>query len=249
MKRLFVEFPMINFADFLHWTSIIAQDAAPAAGPSAFMKTIENSIWIGIGFCAVGGLFTGILLLSRIRKKRFPGAAAEQNFLTEIGECLDKADYDGALAVCDNPGLWDKALPQLTQFAVQARDEPMKKLRQAVVDRFERDILSGLERLNAWVGTAIKTAPQLGLLGTVLGMINAFAKIAGAAATGVDPKELSADISFALWTTAAGMAISIPLIVIQGTAANSIRKLTENIDEGTGILLDDLAAAKTRGSA
>jgi biopolymer transport protein ExbB/TolQ len=80
-------------------------------------------------------------------------------------------------------------------------------------------------------------------------MINAFAKIAGAAATGVDPKELSADISFALWTTAAGMAISIPLIVLQGSASNSIKKLQENIDEGTGILLDDIAAAKAKAKA
>ena len=77
-------------------------------------------------------------------------------------------------------------------------------------------------------------------------MINAFAKIAGAAATGVDPKELSADISFALWTTAAGMAISIPLIVMQGATSNGIKKLQERVDEGTGALLDELAAAKAQ---
>jgi biopolymer transport protein ExbB/TolQ len=75
-------------------------------------------------------------------------------------------------------------------------------------------------------------------------MINAFAKIAGAAATGVDPKELSADISFALWTTAAGMAISIPLIVMQGAASNGMKKLQERIDEGSGAFLDELATAK-----
>lgn len=68
------------------------------------------------------------------------------------------------------------------------------------------------------------------------------------AATGVDPKELSADISFALWTTAAGMAISIPLIVIQGSASNGIKKLQENIDEGTGTFLDSLAEAKAKVS-
>ena len=131
-------------------------------------------------------------------------------------------------------------------LAIQNRTEPMKKIRQMVGERFERDILASLDSLNSWVGTAIKTSPQLGLLGTVLGMINAFSKIAGAAASGVDPKELSADISFALWTTAAGMAISIPLIVLQGAAGNSIKKLQETIDEGTGILLDDMAAARAR---
>lgn len=240
---------MISVVDFLNVIGMLAQEAAPAAGPSTFMKVIENSIWAGIALCAAGGMYAGILLIRRVGQKQFPGAEAEQAFLNEVGECLERSDFDAALQVCDNPSLWNRALPQLTQLALQSRDEPMKKIRQIVGERFDRDILGSLDRLNSWVGTSIKTAPQLGLLGTVLGMINAFAKIAGAAATGVDPKELSADISFALWTTAAGMAISIPLIVLQGSATNSIKKLQENIDEGTGILLDDLAAAKAKAKA
>ena len=75
---------------------------------------------------------------------------------------------------------WNRALPQLATLAVQQRDRPIGKIRQMLLERFERDIMTGLDRLNSWVSTAIKTAPQLGLLGTVLGMINAFAKIAGA---------------------------------------------------------------------
>ena len=159
-------------------------------------------------------------------------------------EHLEKRDFDAAAQVCDDPAVWNKALPQLALVAIQNRGEPMKKVRQIVGERFERDVLGSLEVLNSWVGTSIKTAPQMGLLGTVLGMINAFAKIAGAAASGVDPKELSADISFALWTTAAGMAISIPLIILQSAATNSIKKLQESVDESGGLFLDELALAK-----
>mgnify|MGYP003498305015 CR=1 FL=1 len=153
---------------------------------------------------------------------------------------------EGALALCDTPTLWNRALPQLAMLAVQQRDRPVGKIRQMLMERFERDIMSGLDRLNSWVATAIKTAPQLGLLGTVLGMINAFSKIAGAASSGVDPKDLAMDISFALWTTAAGMAISIPLIVINSAAQNKINGLQESVDEGLGPLLEDLAAARQR---
>jgi len=83
----------------------------------------------------------------------------------------------------------------------------------------------------------------------VLGMINAFAKIAGASSSGVEPKELAQDISFALWTTAAGMAISIPLIVLNSAAQNKINRLQESIDEGLGTLFEDLQAAKQRTDA
>lgn len=230
---------MISFPDAFHTPLTFA---APQV--STFMWLVEQSIWIGIAACAGGGMLAGILLMRRVKQKSFPGKEAERLFMDDMGEHLDKRDYEGAEQLCDDPAVWSKALPQLALIALQNRELPFKKIQQIVGERFERDILSSLENLNSWVGTSIKTAPQLGLLGTVLGMINAFAKIAGAAASGVDPKELSADISFALWTTAAGMAISIPLIVLQGAAQTRIKKLSESIDEGTGEFFDQFAASR-----
>ncbi|RLT19473.1 MAG: MotA/TolQ/ExbB proton channel family protein [Planctomycetota bacterium] len=213
---------------------------------SFMMKVVENSIWVAIALCAMVGAFCGYLLFRRIKQKSFPGVAAEQTFLNDLGECLDRNDFDEVLAMCDTPALWNRALPQLATLAVQQRDRPIGKIRQMLMERFERDIMTGLDRLNNWISTSIKTAPQLGLLGTVLGMINAFSKIAGASNSGVEPKELAADISFALWTTAAGMAISIPLIVLNSAAQNRINGLQESVDEGLGPILEDLAAAQNR---
>lgn len=230
---------MISFPELFFSSLTLA-----AAQVSTFMWLVEQSIWVGIAICAAGGMLTGVLLMRRVKQKSFPGKEAEQLFLGDMSDLLEKRDYEGAEQLCDDPAVWNRALPQLALIALQNRELPMKKIQQTVGERFERDILSSLENLNSWVGTSIKTAPQLGLLGTVLGMINAFAKIAGAAASGVDPKELSADISFALWTTAAGMAISIPLIVIQGAAQTKIKKLAESIDEGTGEFFDQLAASR-----
>ncbi len=232
-----------NSAGFMF---LLAQDQKVEV--SFMMKVVENSIWLGIGACAMLGAFCGYLLFRRIKQKSFPGVEAEQAFLNDIGECLDRDDFDGALALCDTPELWNRALPQLATLALQQRGNSIGKIRQMLMERFERDIMTGLDRLNNWVSTSIKTAPQLGLLGTVLGMINAFSKIAGASNSGVEPKELAADISFALWTTAAGMAISIPLIVLNSAAQNRINGLQESVDEGLGPFLDDLAEAQKRNS-
>lgn len=207
---------------------------------SFLMKFVENSIWGGIAACAGWGMYCGILLLRRIRKKRFPSSAAEQAFLNDVSDAVGNRDYDRALGLCDSPEVWEKALPQLITLAIQNRDRPLKKIRGILAERYDRDIVASLDRLNAWVNTSIKTAPQLGLLGTVLGMINAFAKISGAAASGVDPKDLAADISFALWTTAAGMAISIPLIVLAGLATNRMTLMSETVDEGLGQFFEEL---------
>jgi len=56
-------------------------------------------------------------------------------------------------------------------------------------------------------------SPLLGLFGTVLGMIDAFQQLEGAGST-VDPAILSGGIWVALLTTAAGLAVAIPTIIL-----------------------------------
>ncbi len=56
-------------------------------------------------------------------------------------------------------------------------------------------------------------SPLLGLFGTVLGMIEAFARLESAG-TAVDPAVLSGGIWEALLTTAAGLAVAIPAIIV-----------------------------------
>ena len=42
------------------------------------------------------------------------------------------------------------------------------------MDRFQRDVMSDLEYRLSWVSTVIKSAPMIGLFGTVFGMMGAF---------------------------------------------------------------------------
>ncbi|MGH1441745.1 MAG: MotA/TolQ/ExbB proton channel family protein [Cellvibrionaceae bacterium] len=65
-------------------------------------------------------------------------------------------------------------------------------------------------------------SPLLGLLGTVLGMIEAFQKLQGAGST-IDPAILSGGIWEALLTTAAGLVVAIPTVV----ALNWLEQLIE----------------------
>lgn len=206
----------------------------------------ENAIWAGIAGAAIYGLYCVILLMRRVKQKGFPSIAAEQAFLRDVSERLGSGDFDGVIQLCDTPELWARAVPQLAMVGVQSRDLPIKKIRQLLGQRFERDILAGLENISAWVATMIKIAPMLGLLGTVVGMINAFKKIAGASESGVDPSALAGDISFALWTTAAGISIAVPLLVLGASVGVKMGRLQESVKESLSAILDDLDAAKSR---
>lgn len=69
-------------------------------------------------------------------------------------------------------------------------------------------------------------APLLGLLGTVLGMIDAFRQLAGGGSQ-VDPSVLSAGIWQALLTTAAGLIVAIPAVAV----LNWFERIAERVHE------------------
>ncbi len=68
-------------------------------------------------------------------------------------------------------------------------------------------------------------SPMIGLFGTVLGMIKAFRTIATSGST-PEPGALALDISQALFTTLAGLAIAIPAIAVYNILRNRVQRLT-----------------------
>lgn len=68
-------------------------------------------------------------------------------------------------------------------------------------------------------------SPMIGLFGTVQGMISAFRTIATSGTT-PKPGELAMDISTALFTTLAGLAVAIPAIAVYNILRNRVQRLT-----------------------
>lgn len=78
------------------------------------------------------------------------------------------------------------------------------------IEETGRHVVHDLERYLTTLGTIATIAPLLGLLGTVLGMIEVFTKLV--ASGGADLNGLSGGISKALLTTAAGLFVAIPAV-------------------------------------
>lgn len=90
------------------------------------------------------------------------------------------------------------------------RHQGREIMKEAIEDT-GRHVVHELERFLNALGTIAAISPLLGLLGTVIGMIQAFDSIT---AQGVgDPKVLSGGIGVALITTAAGLLVAIPALV------------------------------------
>ena len=195
---------------------------------------LGNIIYLVIFLIALWGAFCVVMVWSRVRQKQFSSEAMQTLFLEAVEDPLSKGDYDAAAEVCEGDR---RATCQLAQLAIENRKIGFGKVKQLVADRFQRDVLQDLEYRLSWVYTVIKTAPMIGLLGTVLGMMAAFSKLADPNAT-VEVSKLAMDIQFALITTALGLAIAIPLVLCTAYINVAIRKMEDLVSYGLNQFLE-----------
>lgn len=99
-------------------------------------------------------------------------------------------------------------------------------------------VVHELERYLNTLGTIAAVAPLLGLLGTVVGMIKVFAEIM-AQGTG-NASALAGGISEALLTTAAGLTVAIPALVMHRYFVGRIDGIVVELEQETIKLVDAL---------
>ena len=115
-------------------------------------------------------------------------------------------------------------------MAVRARAQ---NLPDALIrEELERQAAEVLESLRSWfrpLEVIATLAPLLGLFGTVLGMISAFQQLEQAG-NQVNPAILSGGIWVALLTTAVGLAVAIPTVVLLNWLERKVDRLAHEMD-------------------
>ncbi|MFH1267144.1 MAG: MotA/TolQ/ExbB proton channel family protein [Planctomycetota bacterium] len=199
-----------------------------------------------LALIALWGAFCVIIVWRRAGQTRFRSEQEQSEFLDALDQNLAAGDYDGAVELCNGD---HRAMVQLAMLALVNRNIGYTKIRILLSDRFQRDVLSDLEYRLSWVYTVIKTAPMVGLLGTVVGMMGAFSKLAAGRGENVDPTLLADNISLALITTACGLAIAIPLVLCTASINVRIRKLEDLVGSGLTRFLESFRASIKRAPA
>ena len=91
------------------------------------------------------------------------------------------------------------------------------------------EIIPQLEKRTPYVGLFASIATLLGLLGTIMGLIEAFTAVANA-----NPAEkadlLSASISVAMNTTAFGLMVAIPLLVTNSVLTAKTAEIIDSLE-------------------
>ena len=123
----------------------------------------------------------------------------------------------------------------------QLRGIEEAKIREEVV-RIGTEILESLRSWLRPLEVIASLAPLLGLFGTVLGMIDAFAELENAG-NQIDPSVLSGGIWEALLTTAVGLAVAIPTVAVLNWLERAVDRAAHAMDNAvTRIFTEDLSA-------
>ena len=154
-------------------------------------------------------------------------ALRNRGLWNEISPLLVQGNFKGAVQLTANS---NAAIGQILSYGLariasaRRRDDIEKAMEESLMD-----IVPKLEKRTHYLATFANLATLLGLLGTVVGLINAFAAVAT-----VNPSEkanlLSASISVAMNCTAFGLMTAVPLLVIHAVLQTKTTELIDSLE-------------------
>lgn len=182
---------------------------------------------------------------------RAKGKGSIKSFVQKIRSLVSNGNIPQAISECDRQkgsvaNVVKAGLVKYTELANNNTIEPEKKIAMIQKDIEETTSLEMpmLEKNLVILATIASIATLIGLLGTVLGMIKAFAGLAQAGAP--DSVGLANGISEALINTALGIGTSALAIVFYNLFTSKIDALTYGIDEAGYSIVQNFTATQKR---
>jgi biopolymer transport protein ExbB len=170
------------------------------------------------------------IVLERLISLRRPKVMIPE-IISVVDSLSNIDDLKLAISICEkNKG----AFANIILTGLQNQDAPAEEIREMLTDQGRQEVRT-LERGLSTLDTIAGTAPLLGLLGTVLGMIKVFTVISQQG-TG-QASSLAGGISEALITTATGLVIGILALLMYNYFANRAENYILDIEKYTSKLL------------
>jgi len=199
-----------------------------------FMDMLSN---MGIG----GNIVMAVLLLLSILAiyilvERYFAIRKEsledEDFLMSIRKFVEEKNIDQAKKLCKNT---DSPISRMIEKGLNRIDKPMTDISSAIENQGKLEIYK-MDNKIANLATISGAAPMIGFLGTVIGMIIAFQKMARE--TTVSPADLAGGIYTAMITTAAGLVVGIIAYISYNYLVNKVDKVIFQLEARTTEFLD-----------
>jgi len=173
-------------------------------------------------------------------------ASRNRSLWNDLAPLLAQGNFKGAVELT---GRSDSAIGQILNYGLariqsaRRRDDIEKAMEESLME-----VVPKLEKRTHYLATFANLATLLGLLGTVMGLINAFAAVAT-----VNPAEkanlLSASISVAMNCTAFGLMTAVPLLVIHAFIQTKTTELVDSLEMASVKFLNAITERRSEAAA
>jgi biopolymer transport protein ExbB len=156
-----------------------------------------------------------------------------REFMDTMRQVLRQNRIQEAIGICDET---NAPVARIMKAGILRHNRGKDEIREAIEDAGHLEI-PRLERYLSALATCANIAPLLGLLGTVAGMIKAFAMIQYKEGQ-VNPSDLAEGIGNALVTTAAGLTVAIPILVVYNYYVTRVDNMVIEMEISSSELVD-----------
>jgi biopolymer transport protein ExbB len=164
-------------------------------------------MWVLAGLSVLALAKILVLLIAQRR-----GGLAPRSLVSDVFSRLQAKDYGETRRLCDRRPCAFSTLVLAALDAVRGTAPGAKPPVAQAVETAGAHVAERLQASVDWLADLAAIAPLVGLLGTVLGMFQAFGGIASDLAANARPVVLAQGVSQAIVTTVFGLVVSIPCL-------------------------------------
>lgn len=164
-------------------------------------------------------------------------------FMSQVQKLIMANNIDRAIKLCNAEP--HAALPRVVKAGLTRANRTPEEIVKAV-DEATLEVGPVVNKRSAYLAMLANVATLLGLLGTILGLVAAFDAVANASP---ETKQtlLANGIATAMFTTAGGLIVAIPTLILHSIIMNRSNKILDDVDQ-YGLRTVNLLTARRHGT-
>ena len=164
-------------------------------------------------------------------------------FMAQIQKLIMANNIDRAIRLCNAEP--NAALPRVVKAGLTRANRTPEEIENAI-DEATLEVVPLVNKRTPYLSMLANVATLTGLLGTIFGLIQAFDAVAHASAE-MKQTLLAAGIAVAMFTTAGGLCVAIPTLILHSYILNRTNKILDDLDQ-YGLKTLNLLTARRRGT-
>ena len=232
---------------FFSLQPLLAQTAQPSPTPGPTQETLLRLLqaggWVMIPLIAASIITLTLVLACLLTLRR--GAVVTRRYMETAEAHLRKRDYVGLITVSNRHS---SAIARVTartlDFATKHPSAPPSAIREIAETEGTR-FSSSLNQRTVYLADLATLSPMLGLLGTVVGIINSFGVLA---ANTTQPRQvlLAGGVAQALVATAAGLIVGIAAMAFYSLFRGKVSAMISDLEGATTHIVNIIATQRSR---